>query len=184
LRVWGGELVQAHSSFIKRRGSRGAILDLEKKEKTEMKILLATDGSEYSEAAIDELIGRPFPPGTEVRVVSAVEYHAPITGAPFGVTSEYLAGLARESRKQAHENVERAAAKLRASAPDLEVTTAVLEESPKAAIVEEAERWKPDLIVVGSHGYGAIKRFLLGSVSQAVALHAPCSVEIVRRAGV
>lgn len=146
-----------------------------------MKILLATDGSEYSEAAIDEVAGRPFAPGTEVRVVSAVEYHAPLTGAPFGVTGEYLAGVEREARKRARENVEQAATKLRASGSDLEVTTAVLEESPKVAIVEEAEQWKPDLLVVGSHGYGAIKRFLLGSVSQGVSLHAPCSVEIVRR---
>ena len=47
-------------------------------------------------------------------------------------------------------------------------------------IVEEAERWGADLILVGSHGYGSVKRFMLGSVSQAVATHAPCSVEIVR----
>ncbi len=47
-------------------------------------------------------------------------------------------------------------------------------------ILEEAENLETDLIIVGSHGYGAVKRFLLGSVSQAVALHAKCSVEIVR----
>ena len=47
-------------------------------------------------------------------------------------------------------------------------------------IMQEAEKFNADLIVVGSHGGGAIERFLLGSVSQAVALHAKCSVEIVR----
>jgi nucleotide-binding universal stress UspA family protein len=47
-------------------------------------------------------------------------------------------------------------------------------------ILEEAERWDADLIVLGSHGYGLWQRFLLGSVSQAVVSHARCSVEVVR----
>ncbi len=66
-------------------------------------------------------------------------------------------------------------------APGLQVTPRLLEGLPKEAIVDEAEQWGADLIVVGSNGYGAIKRFLLGSVSLAVALYAPCSVEIVRQ---
>ena len=53
--------------------------------------------------------------------------------------------------------------------------------SPRDAIVEEAERWGADLIVVGSHGYRGPERALLGSVSQAVATQAKCSVEIARR---
>jgi nucleotide-binding universal stress UspA family protein len=60
------------------------------------------------------------------------------------------------------------------------VTSKVLEGDPAEAILEEAERWDADLVVVGSHGYGRLKRRLLGSVSQALALHARCSVEIVR----
>jgi nucleotide-binding universal stress UspA family protein len=61
------------------------------------------------------------------------------------------------------------------------ITSKVLPGSPRSAILEEAERWKADLIVVGSHGYGAWQRLVLGSVSQAVVLHAKCSVEVVRR---
>jgi nucleotide-binding universal stress UspA family protein len=60
------------------------------------------------------------------------------------------------------------------------VTSKVLEGSAADAILDEAERWRADLIVVGSHGYGPVTRRLLGSVSQAVALRAPCSLEVVR----
>jgi nucleotide-binding universal stress UspA family protein len=60
------------------------------------------------------------------------------------------------------------------------VTTEVLTGSPKRIIVEEAETWGADLIVVGSHGYRGWERLLLGSVSQAVVSHADCSVEVVR----
>lgn len=55
--------------------------------------------------------------------------------------------------------------------------------SPKRVILEEAERWGADLIMVGSHGYGFWNRLLLGSVSQAITTHANCSVEIVRAPG-
>jgi nucleotide-binding universal stress UspA family protein len=48
-------------------------------------------------------------------------------------------------------------------------------------LLETAEAFGADLIVVGSHGHGKLDRFLMGSVAQAVALHATCSVEIVRR---
>ena len=50
-----------------------------------------------------------------------------------------------------------------------------------AAILDDAERFGADLIMVGSHGYGPVKGFLMGSVSQAIALNAKCSVEIVRK---
>jgi nucleotide-binding universal stress UspA family protein len=60
------------------------------------------------------------------------------------------------------------------------VKTKVVNDLPKRAIIAEAERLGADLILVGSHGYGPKQRFLLGSVSHAMALYAPCSVEIVR----
>lgn len=63
----------------------------------------------------------------------------------------------------------------------LDITTEVIFGSAKNVILADAEAFGADLIVVGSHGRGMLERFLLGSVSQAVALHAACSVEIVRR---
>jgi nucleotide-binding universal stress UspA family protein len=61
------------------------------------------------------------------------------------------------------------------------LSSEILVDRADEAIIKTAKAWDADLIVVGSHGYRGIKRFLLGSVSQAVAFHAPCSVEIVRR---
>jgi nucleotide-binding universal stress UspA family protein len=86
------------------------------------------------------------------------------------------------ARERARAAVEKAAAKLRVDeeSRQLNVTTEVISGSPKQVILEEAEAFGADLIIVGSHGHGMLERFLLGSVSQAVALHARCSVEIVR----
>jgi len=63
--------------------------------------------------------------------------------------------------------------------PSLKLVAELHKGYAKRVILDEAERWGADLIVVGSHGYGGFKRLLLGSVSQAVASHAKCSVEIV-----
>ena len=94
----------------------------------------------------------------------------------------YFEEAERLKRKQAGETLERAAVKLRGAvrSTGLQVSTEVLNGSPKRVIVEEAEAWGADLIVVGSHGYHSWERMLLGSVSQSVAAHAECSVEIVR----
>jgi len=58
---------------------------------------------------------------------------------------------------------------------------AILGGAAKSKIIDHAAKWHADLIVLGSHGYTGMERFLLGSVSDAVARHARCSVEIVRR---
>ncbi len=94
-------------------------------------------------------------------------------------TALYIESLGKE-RKRASSDVEKAVKTISQASPLLEVSTHVLEGIPKVAILEEAQNWGADLIMLGSHGYGATLRFLLGSVSHAVALHAPCSVEIVR----
>ena len=62
----------------------------------------------------------------------------------------------------------------------LVLTSEVLEGRVEETIIDTARSRNTDLIVVGSHGYSGLTRFLLGSVSQAVAYHAPCSVHIVR----
>ncbi len=144
-----------------------------------MRILLAIDGSEQSQAAANEIPRRYFPADSEVRVIAVVE--PPYLGEGLDI-SFYGVEAEKAAREQARAAVEKAAAKLRADqgSRQLNVTTEVLSGSPKRVILEDAEAFDADLIVVGSHGHGALERFLLGSVSQAVALHAKCSVEIVR----
>ncbi len=152
------------------------------KGKRAMKILLATDGSAHSKAAVEEVALRPFPAKTSVRIISVIDRAALTRNiGPLGGLSEYYAEADRNALKSADDAIQNAAKILRKRNPMLSVTTAVIEGSPKSAIIEEAEKYGADLIVVGSHGYGAVERFLLGSVSHAVALHAKCSVEIVRK---
>lgn len=147
-----------------------------------MKILLAIDGSPCSEAAVAEVARRPWPDDSQLRVVSVVEPPAPLVAEPYMGATDYFAEVAQLKKKQADELLERACASLRegAGTSRMGITSEAPTGSPKRTIVEEAEGWGADLIVVGSHGYHTWERMLLGSVSQSVAAHAECSVLIVR----
>lgn len=144
------------------------------------KILLATDGSEHSKAMIKEFADRAFSTGTKLRIISAYESSYITYSSPMGGLSEYNAEVDKNLLESAKAATENAAVILSKVSPKLSISTAVIEGSAKSAILEEAEKFGANLIVVGSHGHGAVAGFLLGSVSQSVALHAKCSVEIVR----
>jgi nucleotide-binding universal stress UspA family protein len=147
-----------------------------------MKVLLPTEGSKFSTAAIKKFC-RLFDESenTEVEIFAAAEpVYTPVE--PLGVSAEYIQGLDEAALKMANDAVARAEAEVRGDCPDLAagLTTKVVHDTPAQAIVEEAEKWGADLIIMGSHGYGFWRRALLGSVSNAVVHHAPCSVLVVR----
>ena len=147
-----------------------------------MKILLATDGSDYSKAAVNSVAERPWPKGSEVKIISAMEIpYAPTTEA-WVMPSGYYSELERVAREQAQAAVKEAIERIESgNASGLEIITKIISGSAREVILDEAEKWDADLIVLGSHGYSAWQRFMLGSVSHAVAAHAHCSVEIVRQ---
>jgi nucleotide-binding universal stress UspA family protein len=146
-----------------------------------VRVLLAVDGSACSEAAICEVAARAWPAHTEIRVITAFELPLAPTPETWALPPDYFDRLDRAVREQAETIKDAAVLTLTSSCdPSIEVTGNILPGSPKSIILEEAERWDADLIVLGSHGYGLWQRFLLGSVSQAVVSHAKCSVEVVR----
>ena len=143
-----------------------------------MKILLAVDGSAASDDAIDEVRQRPWPTSSAVRVLSVTQPYTP-PAMEVVLTSATLDDIRTRQTAEA-ERFTKAAGE-RIAAPALTVETAVREGDPRAMIVDEADEWKADLIVVGSHGRTRLERLVLGSVAQSVVAHAHCSVEVVRR---
>lgn len=146
-----------------------------------MKILLATDGSDFSLAAARkccEVIA--FDEDTVVKVFNVIETVTP--AEPFGMTGEYYAIVQKAIRGVAEEIVEttRQVMFQTLGSDEANIETKTVMGFPKKTIIEEAEDWKADLIVVGSHGRGFWGRVFLGSVSDAVVRHAPCSVFVAR----
>jgi nucleotide-binding universal stress UspA family protein len=142
-----------------------------------MKILLATDGSRFANAATQAVIAHVKCEDAELQVINVVN----TMNCPFPEIAEYDAGVEQASNprlKPAQALVE-ATAKL-LSAEGLNATTLILWGDPREEILEAAKKWPADLIVLGSHGETGLKNLFMGSVSDAVARHATCSVEIVR----
>ncbi|MCB1023974.1 MAG: universal stress protein [Acidobacteria bacterium] len=147
-----------------------------------MKILIAIDDSEFSRSAV-EFCGSLFGANQDavIKILTSFERMIPPT-EPFSVSDQYVRAVDSQSRAKANETAAKAKDLLCEKYSSLadKISIDVVSGSPARTIVEEAENWKADLIVTGSHGYGFWKRALLGSVSNAVAHHVPCSVLIVR----
>ena len=151
-----------------------------------MKILIATDGSEYSRAAIEKCCEIAVKlENTAIKIVAV--YHAYTPPGTFSLSVQYrqYAEEFKDSlHKLAEEHAEEALTIIQACLPAaaaIDLTTHVAMGAADRIIVETAEEWNADLIVVGAHGYGFWGRAMIGSVSDSVIHHAPCSVLVVRK---
>lgn len=157
-----------------------------------MKILIAYDGSTCAEAALDDLQRAGLPGDAAAVVMSVTEVWLP---AP-PPSSYEIVELARAvhvpsdmtriySQKSpavqaAQTLADRAASRLRTNFPGWQITTQVAVGSPRRELIHQADHWRPDLVVLGSHGHSMLGRLVLGSVSQGVLTDARCSVRIAR----
>lgn len=141
------------------------------------KILLATDGSEFSNAAVKAIAGEPWPKSTPVKVISVPEFALWLGEYPY---------FQRAQVTELNESALGAASAAVALAKDFlsrrgfSVTTDVPvdRDAPAKTILQVAKEWGADLVVVGSHGRSGFDRWALGSVSESVAMNAHCSVEV------
>jgi nucleotide-binding universal stress UspA family protein len=149
-------------------------------EESPARILIGVDGSHGAEAAVLEVASRRWPLRSEARVVVVEDPVVPtLIGNLIPNVAGWLEGDGEAKAEWERKLAEHAAELLRPS--ELIVSSAVLKGDPKSVLVEEAERWGADSIFVGSVGFSnRFERFLLGSVSAAVAARAHCSVEVVR----
>lgn len=136
-----------------------------------MKVLVAIDGSEFSEAAVQHCFDSSWTEGTEFELITVLDFFEPLVAVSQEESRERerLSKMLTDMR-QRFEN----------AFPSCTVTSKVLEGYTKTVIVKHAEESGADLIVLGPRGRSGVKRILLGSVSQSVLNNAPCSVRIVR----
>ena len=147
-----------------------------------MKILLATDGTKQSEAAIEILDRFCLSDGDEVKIITVIDMAVPMTIDIYGGFLPDTTELEKVARENAARVLEQTSEKVKGfcKSDGVTITAETLFGSPESRIVETAEQSEIDLIIIGSHGYNAWERLLLGSISDSVVRHAPCSVLVVR----
>ena len=159
-----------------------------------MRILIGYDGSDGADAAIDDLRKAGLPRDVQALIVSISEVMMPSStigddavGAPMTslrVIDALAQAKARESwrSKEAKELAAKAGDRVRSYFPGWKVQTVGLAGRPATELINKADEWKADLVVVGSQGRSALGRFILGSVSKKVVTDSHHSVRVTRGA--
>ena len=155
-----------------------------------MKILIAYDGSECADAALEDLKSAGLPKTAEALVMTMADVFLPPPideeidntfpmSVPVGVRRAHE--RAERKLKEAQSMATRASEQLKKSFPQWQVRHEALADSPAWAIITTADKWKPDLVVVGAQGHSVLGgRLILGSISQRVLYEASCSVRVAR----
>jgi nucleotide-binding universal stress UspA family protein len=146
-----------------------------------MKVLFATDGSEFAQAALESLASRPWADDTSFLVLNVVQAIEPsYMGFNYGYTDAILL-VDESSKKAAKKLVDETVAEMKAKLPGKDIKGMVVQGYIVDHVVEVAKEWDADMIVVGSHGRTGLAKFFIGSVAEAVLNRAPCSVEVIRK---
>lgn len=145
-----------------------------------MRIVLGVDGSVYSQAAVQAVLNHPWPNGSEIHLVSIIRtLDTVIPAVEFFVDTRNgpkLGHLYADAKKQ----LEVMADDLGRILTNCKWTADVRLGDIAEGLMEIAEEWQADMIVVGSHGRTGMAKLLLGSVSQALVTHAPCPVLVIK----
>lgn len=144
-----------------------------------MRIMLAYDGSSRSDVARDLVARLPLPAGSAITMVTALEPSLPpFVGAGFALPTEPSAAADEQLLADLRAMLDEAAGPLRTA--DRQVEVRIVRGRPASALLDEAIAMRPDLIVAGSRGHGALASMLIGSVSAELVDHAPCPVLVAR----
>jgi len=144
-----------------------------------VRVLIGVDGSNGAAEAARAVAGRKWPKGTEIRFVAVYDPVTPtMAGLVIPRVVHWVDEENRETIQLALKTVEFLERQFRSN--NLSTSHLIVAGEPKRVLLDEADRWRADCIFVGARGLSRINRFLLGSVSAAVAARAHCSVEVIR----
>ena len=158
-----------------------------------MKILIGYDGSEHSNAAIDDLKRAGLPRDSDVLIASVADLliggpelakviEQVMTSRPDAPGPKKTQTHAERVTKEAKEAASKAKKRVQRLFPEWSIRAEVMVGTPAWVLIDVATKWNADLVVVGSQGRSALKRLFLGSVSKRVATDASCSVRVARAA--
>lgn len=144
-----------------------------------MKVLIPVEDKQFASLITEFVCNHVWPGDVEFRLLNVFESV---------LLQEVVSPLAMQQLEEATELSQSlgrslmmdVGTQLRLKFPPCKIEELLKEGDPKYVILDMIKNWKPDFVIMGSHGKGSLERFFLGSVSLAVLSHAPCSVVIIK----
>lgn len=147
------------------------------------RVLVGFDGSEFCWRALSIVAGRHVPDGTEIFIVNAVPtVDESAWDNPHVFSQEQLEQGRSRLMDIAQQGLAEAHKKLSADLPHCVINTKIINGHPRKALIAACEDYDADVIFVGTQGRNFSALIAIGSVSEAVAVGAPCTVEIIKGA--
>ena len=145
-----------------------------------LNVLIAVDGSAYSELVFKSVLSRSWPSDTNFKILTVIEpaLEYLVSDNPIEVLGEIADNLSVKERLRSYLVAKKLEVCRSLQSSNVEIE--LLEGDPREAILKKADKWQASLIFMGTKGRTGLENLLLGSVSQAVASYSKCSVEIVR----
>ena len=145
-------------------------------------VLVAVDGSENSERALDFALDFAEKYGAILTILNVSQ--SPSMGAvPLDsttVSGESMVGFAKDLQKLHSSILDKAVSHAKQVKPDAQIFSKLKEGNPAVEIVATAKEGGFDVVVVGHRGLGRMQEMFLGNISEKVAHSAPCPVIIIR----
>ena len=160
-----------------------------------MKTLIGYDGSESANAALHGLKRAGLPDEAEALIVSVADVMMAPAKSNYEIAEQALSSrrvtaslmLAQKQTarvlSEAKALTTKASERVRSYFPGWDVSTEVLAGQPSQELIRRADEWKPDLVIVGSHGHSLAGRLILGSVSKKIVTDSHHSVRVTRGTG-
>ena len=145
-----------------------------------IRVIVGFDGTGGARSAVDAVLKRTWPEETEIKLVSVTN---PVSPTTFGRLVPSVSSAVEEMNESEVSWINTQAQPILDEFKNagIRCSLKIVAGSPKNVLVDEAEQWNADSIFVGANAYSSkFERFILGSVSAAVAARAQCSVEVVR----
>ena len=140
-------------------------------------LLLATDGSPHADLAAEVAVDLAQSTGSRLHVVAVGRTF------PAAVYDEYAETRREDLEREAQEILDRQVARIEEAGGTVAVAHLKMDEERDEAIVHLAEDIDAGMIVIGSRGFGGMRRALMGNVADSVVRHAHCPVLVVRPTG-
>lgn len=147
-----------------------------------MKILIAVEDNLFGDAMSNYIVQNPWGEIPSFKVINVVPPLKSFIPAVTGVAQTKYIDLLEEKKRHGKSVVLNLGTALKRAFPQASLEEVVLDGDPKSKILDVAQEWQADHIVLGSHSRSDLERLFLGSVSLAVVSHATCSVTIVKLA--